>query len=268
MKRVVRKVKITVNRKLSVLVALIAAVVSWGASVSYPFTPVPTARFATALSYDMYGIGLYKSNVAGASAMIHGFNASFTYSPITFINFGLDVGERKVDIFTYDKSYNFDGKIGFAGGTHVKLATPYFSDIIGIVGVARTLWFSSARHDVYYGGMDFTGAGGISFHINSFGYISCGMKYFEIFGRTGGVQSPIGSNWSNDKVSGGFVSFDMFPKTSARKYIPFVSVELALFPQLEAFDGDRPAIRNASLSITIGGITNRLYGNSDNDWRP
>jgi len=258
-----------VNRKSSVLVALIATVFSWGGGIAYPLTSVPTARFATALSYDMYGGYLYKSSIPNAATTLQGFNASFTYSPITYINFGFDAGERSVKILTYDDQYKFDGNIGFAGGAHAKFATPYFNDLLGGVAFVRALWFSSEdKYEIYYGGMDFTTAGGLSFHVKNFGYISFGAKYFEIVGKNGGVPGSAGGTWSNDEVLGGWVSFDMFPRLFERKYIPFFSIELALFPGADAFDGAKPLIKNASFGITIGAITNRLYGNSDKDWTP
>ncbi|MDR0303682.1 MAG: hypothetical protein LBH98_02775 [Chitinispirillales bacterium] len=258
-----------VNRKLSVLFAFIAVVFSYGGGVAYPLTPVPSARFATAISYDMYGGYLYKPSISGATVTLQGFNASFTYSPITFINFGFDLGERNVKIFTHDEQYRFDGKIGFAGGTHAKFATPYFNELIGVVGFVRALWFSSeTKNETYYGGMDFTGAGGLSFRVKNFGYISLGAKYFEIVGKNGEVSGTQSGSWGNEDVFGGWVSFDMFPKIPVRKHIPFFSIELCLFPGADAFDGTKPAIRNASFNLTIGAITNRLYGNSDKDWTP
>lgn len=254
------------------LSTVLLAASSWAASVSSPTAPVPAARFATGASYDYFGGYLHKPRVAGVRIddlpfKMNGVNAFFTYAPATSINIGVDLGMRNVSLPQGD--FEFNGKMGIAAGSHLKLSTPYFGDVMGIIAICRGLWFySEDRNDrnAYYSGMDFTGAGGLSFHIKNIGYVSLGAKYFEIVGE----NSNEGNNrkWSNDATLGGFVSFDFFPQTNMKNQIPFISLEFGFFPNDKPFYGGSPAIRNASFGVTIGAITHPLYGNSDRNWRP
>lgn len=251
-----------VMRKI-LLSAFLLVVSSWAAIVSYPAAPVPTARFATGVSYDYFGGYFYKAPVEDLSFSMHGINAFFTYAPITYINLGVDLGMRDVNI--PKDLYEFNGKLGIAAGSHLKLVTPYFGDVIGIVGIARGLWFHSGQNESYYSGAELTGAGGLSFHIKRFGYISFGAKYLEIFGEN---SVELGT-WSNDVTLGGWMSFDYFPKTNIKKYIPFISFEFGFFPASDKpFYGKSPIVRNASFGVTIGAITHCLYGDTDINWRP
>lgn len=253
-----------VVRKI-LLAAVLFAVSSWAANVSYPSAPVPSARFATGITYDYLGGYFYKAPIEDLPFSMHGVNAFFTYAPVTYVNFGVDLGMRDVNIPNGDHDYGFNGKLGIAAGSHLKLATPYFGDVMGIIAMCRGLWFHSKDdNDSFYSGPELTGAGGLSFHVKRFGYISFGCKYFEIFGENG-----IGDgDWSNDATVGGWASFDYFPKTNVKKYIPFISFEFAFFPSDNPFYGGSPIVRNASFAVTIGAITHRIYGDDNRNWRP
>jgi len=252
-----------VMRKI-LLLAILFAVSSWATSVSYPAAPVPTARFATGATYDYFGGYFYRAPVSDLPFNMHGINAFFTYAPVTYVNFGVDLGMRDVNIPQGNHNYDFNGKLGIAAGQHLKLATPYFGDVMGIVAMCRGLWFySKDSHSSFYSGSQLVGSGGLSFHVQRFGYISCGIKYLEIFGENGFGDGT----WSNDATLGGWASFDYFPKTNVKRYIPFISFEFGFFPSDKPFYGSGTIVRNASFGVTIGAITNRLYGDEDN-WRP
>ena len=251
-------------RKIILSVALLA-VSSWATSVSAPAAPVPAARFATGITYNYLGGYLYKAPVEDLAFNTHGINAFFTYAPLTSINLGVDLGMRDVNM---EKGiYGFNGRFGIAAGSHLKFATPYFGDVMGLVAMCRGLWFySEDQFNTYYSGRELTSAGGLSFHVQRVGYISFGAKYLEIFGENGyGLEK---GKWSNDATLGGWIAFDFFPRTDIKQYIPFISFEFGFFPNDKPFYGGNPVLRNASFGITIGGITRRLYGNTDENWRP
>jgi hypothetical protein len=273
------------------LTLFLFALSSWAIGVSFPTAPVPTARFATGVSYDYYGGYMsYKESPLFLTEDIpfnmHGIVAFVTFAPVTFINLGFDMGIRDVNAFYAEELYNMadnlTGQFGFSGGAHLKFATPYFGDVFGIIAVGKwQSFYSEGNSDNtkwYYGdipvnwsnsGDIITGAGGFSFHVKNFGYISFGAKYLDIYGEVKVSPAVIEkTKWSNDPMLGGWISADYFPRTNIKNYIPFLSFEVGFFPDSKAFTGGNPVLKNASFSVTIGGITNPLYGNSDKNWRP
>lgn len=280
-----------------VFIILLNVSYSWAIGLSFPSTPVPTARFATGVSYDYYGGYMdYDNNSKlfwqdDLPVSLHGINAFFTYAPITYVNFGVELGARDANI-NPDKKFSLaqselNGTLGFSAGAHLKFATPYFSDVFGFVAAAKGTWFysegNSNKTEWYYidGEGNMTPVnwnnngnivainGGISFHVKRFGYISFGAKYLDVMGKINLEPEIIEkTKWVNDAYIGGWLALDYFPKTRIEKFIPFISFELGFFPNDKPFDGGRPILRNASFSVTVGAIMKRLYGDDDENWRP
>lgn len=261
-----------IRNKIILLVTFLAAVSSYGAGASYPSAPVPAARFASGISYDYGGGYLFSRVVPVPVFSLYGINAFGTYGLADYINIGADLGLKDVNIHSSDPNRSFNGRMGIAAGPHLKLATPYLGDVFAVVAFTRTHWFYSEDKGryIYYKGLDFTGSGAFSFHVKDFGYISMGVKYSEIFGNYGIVEYPglDERTWTNAGNIGGWVAFDYFPKTGVKNYLPFISFELGFFPNSSEVLGKKPVFRNISFSVTVGGITNRLYGDSGASWRP
>jgi hypothetical protein len=254
-------------RKILLLLCL-TAVCSWSAGVSYPSAPVATARFATGISYEYSGGYLYNTSNIQLPYSIFGPSAFFTYALATCVNIGVDVGMRSVNIH-HSNQYDFDGRMGISAGSHLKLATPYMGDVFGIVTLVRGLWFySEAKNDSYYSGLDLTGSGGLSFHIKGAGYLSFGVKYSEILGDNYTAHLNKDGEWSNDALLGGWIAFDYFPKSSIKEFLPYLSFEFGFFPNDKPWHGTKPGLRNASFAISIGGVTKKLYGDKTVNWRP
>ena len=279
------------------LALILFASSSWAIGISFPSAPVPTARFATGATYDYYGgyMDFDKNSPLFAPQVLpfsmHGINAFFTYAPITYVNFGVELGARDVNTHPDSKlslaQDELNGTLGLSAGAHLKLATPYFADVFALVATGKGGWFYSEgnKNDVkwYYtpngidttwvnwnnGGKFVTIGGGFSFHVKRFGYISFGAKYLDVWGGIGWVPEVLPeTKWVNDAYVGGWAAFDYFPRTRIEKFFPFISFEFGFFPNSEFFAGGRPIVRNASFSVTIGAITRKLYGNSDENWRP
>lgn len=256
-------------RKLSIVLILGAAIFSWGANVAFPSVAIPEARFGVGASYDITTGDLY--GVDDVPFSMNTINASFTFAPVSVMNFGVDIGTRNVRIYSSDEVFDFRGKMGFSAGGHLRLSTPLLKDVFGATALIKGAWFYSKNdYDAFYRGVDVTGALGFVFHIKQVGYISFGGKYFEIFGENQGFNDINTSSWSNDETLGGWVAFDFFPKMKQQgSYIPFVTLEAGVFPGASAFRGDKSGIHNLSFSVTIGAITQRLYGESTElEWCP
>jgi hypothetical protein len=268
-----------IKHKLAIFFAFLAVASVFGGGVSYPSAPVPAARFASGVSYDYIGGYLVRGDFNNLNATdptpaysLYGANIFFTYGLADFINVGVDLGLKDANVHSSLPDYAFNGKTGAAAGTHVKLSTAYMGDVFAIVLFSRWHFFNSEDkgRSEYIRGQDFTASGAFSFHVKEFGYISMGAKFFNIDDKIDGEgYSDPKHSFRNDAFVGGWVGFDYFPKTAIKTYLPFVSFELGFFPKSDSNVLEKkPVFRNISFSVTIGGITNRLYGNSDDGWRP
>ncbi|MCL1946996.1 MAG: hypothetical protein FWF51_07615 [Chitinivibrionia bacterium] len=260
-----------IKHKLAIFFAFLAAASVFGGGVSYPSATIPAARFASGVSYDYIGgyLTLNSSTDPTPAYSLYGANIFFTYGLADFINAGVDLGLKDANIHSSDPSFVFNGRMGAAAGTHVKLSTSYMGDVFAIVLFSRFHFFYSEDkgRNEYNRGRDITASGAFSFHVKEFGYITMGAKYLDITAKIYGKPAP--PEFKNDALVGGWVAFDYFPKTAIKTYLPFVSFELGFFPNSERKVLEKkPVFRNISFSVTIGGITNRLYGNSDDGWRP
>ena len=317
--------------KIVLLTMFLFSVSSWALGVSFPSAPVPTARFATGISYDYFG-GYISADEHSQSLLkernlplsMHGTTAFFTYAPSTFVNIGVDMGLRNANISRTGElrpypipnpitgeikvvnSQSLNGLMGLSAGPHIKLATPLLGDVLRFVATGRASWFhseGSGRNRKWYieyeyltfepgeddddpgkwvivqdqfefnwnnSGSILAGSAGLSFNVRNIGFISFGAKYLDIRGEIKATPHGLFENtkWENESKIGGWAAFDFFPPTNIGRYIPFISFEAGFFPNSNPFIGGNPALRNATFSVTIGAITRRLYGNTEEIWRP
>lgn len=241
-------------------------------NLANPVAPIPTARIGIGLSYHLGGHTVTNREIP---SLMNRFHARFSYAPSTYLNFGFDLGTSQMDVASdtsaLDTLLIFHGKYGFSYGAHLKLSTPLIlNDIVGLIGIFQgTRFFSENDEGAYYSGYDAAGAAGLLFHIPGFGYIAAGSKVYLIAkGRNKSYNSGVEHRYSNINNVRGWLAIDYFPKIkSISETRPYISFELSISPDAKV--RDRAPIQEVSISIAIGSITKRLYGEeSDVEWEP
>lgn len=252
-------------------IALLATILissAFAANLTSPATPVPDARIALGLTYNLEGFELYQSDVE-AYSLTNRLNISVTFAPISNINIGVDFGAGNVAISAADAIRDYHGDIGFSGGLNTKLSSNFINDRIAFMGIMKANWFlSEGNQESQYSGMDLSAGAGPIVHINNFGYIAAGLKYQEIVGKNMDYSGNEGK-WSNDETLGGFIAIDYFPKSELiSNYIPYITFELGVFPGAGLKEKET-SVKDLSFSLSFGAITKRLYGKkSELNWRP
>ncbi len=255
-----------IYQKIISLLSLVS--LSMAAGLASPIAPIPDARIGVGITYGMDGFNLYDSEIE-AGATLSSIQATVAYAPVTNINLGIDLGVTSVSVKTEETAKDFSGDFGFSGGANAKLSSNFINDRVAFTGILKGGWFySSTDEDYYYRGVTLSGSLGPTFHINNFGYLGFGYKYFEINGENEG-SGNVSSYWGNDQTMGGYLSVDYFPKSEViSSYIPYISFVVDVFPEAGLQKNDI-ALHNISFSISFGAITNRLYGKkSEVNWRP
>jgi hypothetical protein len=196
-----------------------------------------------------------------------------SFSPFSFVNFGIDAGMMQMEVASdttaTDTFSVFHGKYGFCGGGHLKLGTPfYFNDMVSAIGILNGSYFSS-RNDAgaTYGGTDADGGVGLQFHVHDFGYITAGSSVYLIYGKNKSYAGQEGK-YSNVNNVRGWLAIDYFPTTAlSSKNIMYLSLEVSVSPNVR-FSARAP-IQEMSVSVSIGSISRRLYGQtSEVEWKP
>jgi len=242
--------------------------ISNAANLANPGITFPEARIAIGASYDLGGYTLTNQELPSLFNRIH---ARVTYSPLKYVSIGIDGGTIRIDVErTSDSAATFHGKFGYSGGGHLKLATPSFiKDKLTVVALAQgTIFKSENKFSAEYAGKDATGAVGIQVHIPGFGYITAGPWVYLIQGENRSYDGTT-SFYSNINNIRGWLAVDYFPKMKelTNNSKPYISFEFSISPK--ANYSERIPIQEFSFSISIGSITNRLYGTqSEVDWSP
>lgn len=248
---------------------IISITASSASNLANPVAPIPDARVGIGVSYHLGGYTITNQEIPSLLNRIH---ARISYSPFTYFNFGIDLGVTQMEVAadTLDTLVYevFHGNYKFSFGVHIKVSSPFFKDIVGLVGIAQGTRFSSEnKAGAMYGGYDGAGAAGFIVHIKNVGYFAAGAKLYVIQGEN---RSYCGDedNFHNVNNLRGWAAFDYFPKIKAiSKYIPYISLEVSVAP--DAAFGEKAPIQEISFSIAVGSITKRLYGEiSSIEWHP
>ncbi len=249
---------------------LVFAFSGYTSNLANPLAPIPAARLGVGVSYHLGGYTITNWEIPSLMNRIH---ARINYAPFVYFNFGADLGVTQMEVAadTSDTVVieTFHGNYKFSYGINVKLSTPLFKDIIGLIGIGQGTRFESEnKAGALYGGFDGAGAVGILVHIKNIGYVAAGSKIYVIQGKNRSYNSTKKQFYSNVNNIRGWLAFDYFPKIEAiTKYIPFITFELSIAPGVSF--GKKAPLQEISFSLTLGSITKRLYGETSSlEWHP
>jgi hypothetical protein len=205
--------------------------------------------------------------------MMNRIQARLSYSPFSFVNFGIDAGASQMEVAgdttPADTFGIFHGGYAFSGGGHIKLGTPFFfNNLVCGIGIFQGTVFSSQNNSgTTYGGTDACGGLGLQFHVPSFGYVTVGSQVYLIMGKTTDFSGKQGT-YSNVNNVRGWLAIDYFPPAlPSSKNLFYLSFEMSVSPKAR-FNARAP-VQEIGFSVSIGSITPRLYGQeSSEEWQP
>lgn len=249
------------------MIGFLSLGISEAANLANPANSFPEARLAIGASYHLGGYTLTNQELP---SMFNRLHARVSYSPLKYVSFGIDGGTIQIDVErSNDSAATFHGNFGYSGGGHLKLATPsFFKQKLSVVALAQGTIFKSAnKFDAEYAGKDATGAVGIQVHIPGFGFITAGPWVYLIQGENKSYNGST-SFYSNTNNVRGWLAVDYFPKMKEiSNNKPYISFEFSISPKADY--SKRVPVQEFSFSISIGSITNRLYGTqSEVEWSP
>lgn len=202
--------------------------------------------------------------------IINRFSGEIDFAPFNFMCIGITAGATSVIVDKFDSVDMFKGKYGVSAGGNLKLSTPFFfKKSTSIITIGQGTYFRSENENgAYYGGEDFLGIAGFQFRLPGFGYLTLGPLVSYIMGENKSFDGTI-KNFSNVNNVRGFAALDIFLKsknvTTTNK--PFLSVSTSISPKVNA--SQRIPVQEYSVSISIGSVSPRLYGESSmRDWNP
>jgi hypothetical protein len=252
------------------LLLFFAASVAYGSNLANPAVSVPVSRITIGASYLVSGYTITNLEIPSLFNRIH---ARVDYSLLSNVSIGIDAGVTQIDVDKYNIGMDsfpvFHGKLGYSGGAHLKISTPFFlKRTIAFTGIGSATTFISQNKDkASYGGFDGAGAAGIQFHIPRFGYITAGPMIYLIKGKNESYNGVKGK-YSNINNLRGWLAIDFFPdlkEMSSNK--PFITLEITASP--EANYSKRIPLQEFSVSLCIGSITKRLSGIENGvEWKP
>jgi hypothetical protein len=265
--------KIFMNGKTAFVFAFLCGIAITripASNLADPTVLVQAARLSAGASYDLGGFSLTNDSVP---CILNRFEARMSYAPFSFVNFGIDAGATQMEVAgdttATDTIGIFHGKYAFSGGGHLKLGTPFFfNDLLSAVGILHGTYFSSKNNaGTVYSGIDANGGVGLQFHIRDFGYVTAGSSVYLIFGKNKSYDGQAGK-YSNINNVRGWLAIDYFPTIAAgSKNLLYISLELTASPKA-TFNGRAP-VQEMSVSVSIGSITRKLYGQeSEVEWKP
>jgi hypothetical protein len=254
----------------AILFVLAGCAVNLAANLANPSVLLPPARLSVSASYDLGGYSITNDKTP---CLMNRFHARFSYAPFSFVNFGVDAGASQVEVASETTSTDtfgvFHGGYGFSGGGHLKLGTPlFFNNTVGVIGIFQGTVFSSKNNaGTVYGGTDAAGGIGLQLHIPNFGFITAGSQVNLIFGKNTDYLGKEGK-YSNVNNVRGWLAIDYFPPEILNsKNLYFFSCEIFVSPKAK-FNARAP-VEEIGFSVSIGAITQRLYGQeSDVEWKP
>jgi hypothetical protein len=255
------------------------AVPTFGGNLANPAAQVADARMTIGLSYYIGGADITNMEIPMTMNRV---STRIGYSPIRFFNFGADLGVAQVSVDKYTLNGNdisaFVGDYGWSFGGHAKLSSPYIANVVSAMAIGNANYFRSINRidsDTYsyYGGTDIIAAAGLQFRIPNFGYVTLGPQLYMIMGENKGYEGPKGT-FSNINNMRAWVAIDhYFPdfKEFAGNLKYYASLEFTASPKINTSlefnpypkintSSKRALIQEFSISLSIGAITDRLYG--------
>jgi len=230
-------------------------------NLANPAINLPPARLSVGASYHAGGYTITNLEIPAIYNRLH---LRCTYSPLQLINFGIDAGIGQIEVGSYtgrqDTFSVFHGKVGFSGGIHLKLSTPFFlNNTLAVVGIGQATYLSSTDADkVSYGGFDGAGGAGLQVRIPGFGYLTGGAHLYLIQGKNKGYNGSEGE-FSNINNLRGWVAVDFMPSLKGDvKGKPYATLEATVAPGADL--GSSVPIRELGISFSVGWILPRLYG--------
>jgi len=246
---------------IAVSAALCLSGSSFGANLANPAAQIGDARIAVGASYHLGGSTITNLEIP---MMMNRITGRVSYSPVRYLNIGFDLGTVQVSVDQYPAGSDtipvFDGNFGWSGGGYIKLTTPFLFNHVALIGLANGNFFRSQNDlKAYYGGKDGAGAVGIQVRIPKFGFISAGPHVYYIEGENRGYEGNTG-NYSNINNLRGWIAVDYFPQANVfnSNQQPYLSFEFTASPKINT--SSRVRVQEFSASITLGAITQRLYG--------
>ncbi len=233
---------------------------SFSSNLANPAAAIPEARVSLGASYHLGGYTISNREIP---LIMNRFHGRISYSPIKYVNFGLDLGAAQVNVERYtlgrDTIPVFEGGYGFSGGAHLKLTSPLILNQFSFIALAQGGIFSSEnKPGAMYAGKDGAATLGLQVRIPDFGYISAGPQLYIINGENQSYNGNEGfySNLNNVR---GWIAVDYFPKTETlTNNRPYISVEFTASPKINSTS--RVPVQEFSLSVSLGTVTPRLYG--------
>lgn len=247
---------ITVKKSLVFALSLCAAAAASAANLAVPAAQVGDGRVSFGASYVAVGADITNDEIP---LTIGGIIGHVSYAPVRYVNFGLDFGTARVGVDAFlpagaDTVRAFDGDFGWSAGGHLKLATPYFWDVLSILGAANGNFFRSTnKAGAYYGGVDAAAALGIQFRIPN-GALTIGPQLYLILGENKGISGDKNTytNLHNARV---WLAYDFIPDVVpfGGDHKPYVSIEFTAAPKIDE-NNNRPSISGFSVSLSVGAI--------------
>jgi len=255
--------------RLSILVCLITLGVSHAANLANPAFNVNGGRLGFGVSYHLGGYTITNEEVPCLLNRVHG---RLIFSPIPHFDLGIDLGIAQMDVDSYigggDTIPLFHGGVGFSGAAQVKGTTPFFLNemVAGVLLVQGGLFSSENEYGALYKGYDGSAALGIQVKIQSYGYISAGVKAYYIQGSNRHYTDSENTerSYSNLNNVGGWCAIDLTPELRGQiPGKPYFTIEISATP--EATYDDRIPVQEFSISLSVGWISPRIFGEPSTD---
>jgi hypothetical protein len=256
----VNAVKTIFKRALPLL--LCAAAASFGANLANPAAQAGTARMYFGASYFVGGSDITNLEIP---MIMNRLNMRVGYAPVSYVNFGADLGLPLISVEEYNRTPVFDGDFGWSAGGHLKLSTPYILGRVAVLALGNINVFRSTnKGGAYYGGTDLAAAGGLQFKLPARHCLSLGPQFYMIMGKNKGFEEKTEGTYSNVNNMRAWLAYEYLPAdVFGGEYKPYMSLELTASPKICA--SKRVPVKEFSVSVSVGIITKRLYGEGKAD---
>jgi len=230
-----------------------------------PLTDYGPAKMALGLYFDHSGQELFNDNQR-AHSLLNTTGAQLTYAPFRVLQIGVYVGGAEFD---HDPSADdpdgpgFNANYSLTFGASGKIFTPGFmSDklrglLFGSMGFLKAEDGYRNVRQVFecHSGL------GLQYQVIKIMKLGIGAEVYYLDGEQGNDSVSTGSNpFGNRDLYRGLISMEFYPKTNPDliQGQPFICISFR-------FTGDMGwdenlGLKNGSLSITLGWITDFLYG--------
>ncbi|MBF0431848.1 MAG: hypothetical protein HQK83_11250 [Fibrobacteria bacterium] len=230
-----------------------------------PLTDYGPAKMAGAIFFDHSGQDIFEGAEETESILnTGGFHLS--YAPFKMVQLGLYVGGAEFDHHAPankpDTAY-FDSEFKITGGATGKLVSPHFLYdkarvfVYGMAGYleAKDTYQNVRQLNVYQSGI------GFQFQIMKSLNAALGFEAFFIDGNQANTSVGLGENpFGINTPYRGMISLEYYPKTYRDLWEnqPFFSITVRGAPGI-GLDNNL-GLKNASIAVSVGMITNFLYG--------